>query len=77
MVIFSIGVNDSHGPNFSKQYFVNNYDSLVKLVHEANPDCAILFTTVTDNWIAKGRKRYPNKKMPAAYEAIQDLGKKH
>lgn len=74
LVIFSIGVNDSQGPNFNKQDFTTNYDTLVARVRRASPGCAILFTTVTDNYV---RRRTPNKKALIAHEAILDLAKKH
>jgi lysophospholipase L1-like esterase len=77
LIIFSIGVNDSQGPNFSRDYLVTNYDSLVAKVKRAAPDCAILFTTVTDNYITRKRRRSPNPKMNAAHEAILLLAEKH
>ncbi|MBC7865572.1 MAG: hypothetical protein IAF38_21540, partial [Bacteroidia bacterium] len=82
LVIFSIGVNDTHGPNFTKEYMVSHYDSLVAMVKRASPECAIIFTTVTDNYIkvrkARRRSAYvPNPKTLAAHEAILELSKKY
>ena len=74
LIIFSIGVNDTHGPNFSKSYFVTNYDTLVAKIKRVSPNCAILFTTVTDNYI---RRKTPNKNTLMAHEAILELAKKH
>jgi lysophospholipase L1-like esterase len=74
LVIFSIGVNDTHGPNFSKNYFVTNYDLLVERIKRVSPNCAILFTTVTDNYI---RRKTPNRNTLIAHEAILELAKKH
>ena len=74
LVIFSIGVNDTHGPNFNKQDFIRNYDTLVDRVLRASPNCAVLFTTVTDNYI---RRKTPNKNTLIAHAAILELAKKH
>ncbi len=74
LVIFSIGVNDSQGPNFNKKDFMANYDTLCARVKRASPGCAILFTTVTDNYI---RRKTPNRKALVAHEAILELSKKN
>jgi len=43
LVIFSLGVNDTHSTGFSKDQFMANYDSLISLVKIASPNTAILF----------------------------------
>jgi lysophospholipase L1-like esterase len=73
LVIFSLGVNDSHGPNFKASDFMAHYDTLVSWVKLADPDCAILFTTITDNYI---RRKTPNKKSIYGEDAIITLAEK-
>jgi lysophospholipase L1-like esterase len=74
LVIFSLGVNDTHAPNFSKQQFIANYDSLIKLVKLASPNCVFLFTTVTDNYMTR---KASNKRPIKAQEAMFELMEKH
>jgi lysophospholipase L1-like esterase len=74
LVIFSLGVNDTHSVNFSKDQFIANYDSLIALVKIASPNCAFLFTTVTDNYMTR---RTANKRPIKAEEAMFELMEKH
>ena len=74
LVIFSLGVNDTHDPNFSKEAFKNRYDSLITLVKKASPNCAIMFTTVTDNYMTR---KASNKRPIKAQEAMYELMEKH
>lgn len=74
LVIFSLGVNDTHAPNFSKQQFMANYDSLITLVKLASPNCVFLFTTVTDNYMTR---KASNKRPIKAQEAMFELMEKH
>ena len=53
LVIFSIGINDAYSPGFSKQKFIQNYDSLIQIVRKINPKAAILFTTNNDSYYKK------------------------
>lgn len=76
LIIFSIGVNDVQAPNFTKEYFYNNYDSIIAKVKSVAPECAIIFTTVTDNYMGR-RRGISNKKSEDARKAIIDLCKKH
>lgn len=73
LVIFSLGVNDVHGPNFNAKVYMAHYDSLISKVREASPNCAILFTTISDNYI---RKKTPNKKSMLGDDAIYELAEK-
>lgn len=70
LVIFSIGVNDAHGPHFSKEKFMDNYRQLIAWVKEAAPGAAILFITNNDTYI---RRRYPNENHHAVREAMLEL----
>lgn len=74
LVIFSLGVNDTHDANFSKQKFIENYDSLISLVKIASPNCTFLFTTVTDNYM---NRKTANKRPIKAQEAMFELMEKH
>lgn len=74
LVIFSLGVNDTHSVNFSKDQFIANYDSLIALVKIASPNCTFLFTTVTDNYMTR---RTANKRPIKAEEAMFELMEKH
>lgn len=74
LVIFSLGVNDTQAANFSKEDYIAHYDSLIALIKMAAPDCAILFTTTTDNYI---HRKTSNKRPITAGYAMYDLMKKH
>lgn len=74
LVIFSLGVNDTHDVNFSKKKFIENYDSLIALIKIASPNCTFLFTTVTDNYM---NRKTPNKRPIKAQEAMYELMEKH
>lgn len=70
LVVFSLGVNDTHDRDFSKQEFKQNYDSLVKLIKSVSPDCAVLYTTTTDNWMTR---KTPNKRPLVAQQAFYEM----
>ncbi|MHB8261976.1 MAG: DUF459 domain-containing protein [Bacteroidia bacterium] len=70
LVILSLGVNDVQGKVFSSEDYIAHYDSIVTRIREASPTCAILFTTITDNYV---RKKGPNKKSEAVEECIYKL----
>lgn len=74
MVILSLGVNDVQDKGFSGEEYMAHYDTLVKWIHEAAPHCAILFTTITDNYV---RRKGPNKKSNTVEYCIQKLTRDH
>jgi lysophospholipase L1-like esterase len=74
LVIFTLGVNDTHDVNFSKQAFIAKYDSLVANIKKASPDCAFLFVTTTDNYM---NRKTSNKRPMKAAEAAYELAEKH
>jgi len=74
LVIFSLGVNDTQGKDFTKDDYIENYDSLITEVRKASPDCAILLTTTTDNYI---KRRTANKRPIKAHDAMYELMEKH
>lgn len=74
LVIFSLGVNDTQGKDFTKEDYIENYDSLITEVRKASPDCAILLTTTSDNYI---RRKTANKRPIKAQDAMFELMEKH
>ena len=74
LVIFSLGVNDVQGNDFSAEEYIAHYDTLVAWVKAAAPTCAVLFTTITDNYV---KRRKPNKKSNTVEYCIQNLMHKH
>ncbi len=74
LFIFSIGVNDAQDPDFNAAAFIARYDSLVEMVKHVSPDCAILFTTISDNYI---KKKTSNTRSLATNAALFTLTEKH
>ena len=74
LVIFSLGVNDTQGKDFTKEDYIENYDSLIMEVRKISPDCAILLTTTTDNYI---KRKTANKRPIKAQDAMFELMEKH
>lgn len=74
LVVFSIGINDAHDPDFSAERYERNYEQLIARVKEASPNAAILLTTNTDSYI---KRRYPNKNGTTVREVMMRLGAKH
>lgn len=74
LVVFSIGINDAHDPDFSAARFEGNYDRLINRVQEAAPNAAILLTTNTDSFV---KRKYPNKHGAAVREVMMRLAARH
>lgn len=74
MVIFTLGVNDTHDANFSKAAFIAKHDSLIGEIKKASPNCTFLFVTTTDNYM---NRKTPNKRPIKAAEAAYELMEKH
>lgn len=74
LVIFSIGINDIQNTEFSPEAFEQRYNRLVRQVMRVNPNCALLFTTVTDSFY---HRRQPNQYGVEASSAIISLAKKY
>ena len=78
LVIFGIGINDAAGDNFSQEKFIHDYDSLISIIHNVNPDCALLFVTNNDSYKKVSRKKYAvNPNGTLAEKAFMELGRKH
>lgn len=71
MVVFSIGINDIQGPDFSVDRFKNNYRQLVKMVKKVNPRCAIFFTGINDS----SYRHHVNPHTEAVETAMSELAK--
>ena len=74
LVIFCIGINDAYDPNFCENCYENNYDTIVKWIQKVNPNCEFLFVTNNDSYY---KKRYPNKRVYGARDAMIRLANKH
>lgn len=74
LVIFSIGINDAYEPSFSKEKFMQNYDSIIQIVKENNPNAAILLTTNNDSYY---KRKVPNERGIIVQEAMFELAKIH
>jgi len=78
LVIFGIGINDSHSSEFSKQAFMNDYDQLISTILSVNPNCALLFITNNDSYIMTRRNRYEiNFNEGIAEQAFLEMGRKY
>lgn len=74
LVVFSIGINDAHDPDFSAERYERNYDELISRVKRVAPDAAILLTTNTDSYI---NKRTVNPNGHAVRDVMLRLSAKH
>ena len=71
LVVFSIGINDIQGTDFSAERFKNNYRELIRKVRRVNPRCAIFFSGINDS-----SNRYGvNEHTAAAEEAFRELAR--
>jgi lysophospholipase L1-like esterase len=72
LVIFTLGVNDTHDVNFTKAAFISKHDSLIAQIKKASPNCTFLFVTTTDNYMTrKASNKRPIKAAEAAYELME------
>jgi lysophospholipase L1-like esterase len=74
LVIFTLGVNDTHDVNFTKSAFIAKHDSLITQIKKASPKCTFLFVTTTDNYMTR---KVSNKRPMKAQEAAYELMEKH
>jgi len=72
LVVFSIGINDAHDPNFSAERYERNYDALIGKVRKVNPDAAVLLVTNSDSY---RKRRYPVRNAEAVRRTMLRLGK--
>jgi lysophospholipase L1-like esterase len=74
LVILSLGTNDAYTRYFDSQAYRLNYDSLIRRVHSAAPDAAIILTVPNDSYLYR---RYTNKNTARVREIIMDLAEEH
>ena len=74
LVIFCIGINDAYDPSFCGTCYENNYDTLVSWIRSVNPNVEFLFVTNNDSYY---KRRYPNKRVFEARDAMIRLSKKY
>lgn len=74
LVIFSIGVNDAQDADIVYADFVARYDSLCNIIESVSPDCAILFCTISDNYI---RRKTKNTRSTKINTHIKEVAAKH
>lgn len=68
--ILSFGVNDVRNKNFQPNEYIQNYDSLLKILHQTHPHTPILITTISDNYI---KRKNCNKKTITGNLAIFEM----
>lgn len=73
LVIFSIGINDIQGSDFSADRFKERYRDLIKKVRKVNPRCAILFTGINDSMV----RRHVNPFTAEVEAAFADLAREY
>ena len=59
---------------FNPKVYKENLEVMIKIVLEANPDCAILLTVPNDCYY---KRRYPNKNTERQRRVIIELAKKY
>jgi lysophospholipase L1-like esterase len=74
LVVFSIGINDTHDPDFNAERYERNYEILIEKILASNPQAAFLFITNTDSYI---NKKVPNKNSMEARKAMIRLSEKY
>jgi len=76
LVIFGIGINDAntYARLFKQDEYEANYDRIIAMLKEANPDVSIIFMTNNDSYFYK---RYPNPNVYKVRDAMINLSKRH
>jgi lysophospholipase L1-like esterase len=74
LVVFSIGINDAHDPDFCASCYEKNYEKLIAHVRNVNPDAAILLVTNSDSY---RKRRYPVRNADDVRDVMMRLGRKH
>lgn len=78
LVIFGIGINDAATDTFTQEKFIEDYDALIDIILQVNPECALLFVTNNDSYKKVSRKKYEvNPNGVLAQKAFMELGRKH
>lgn len=77
LIIFSIGINDAFGKNFTREGFERDYTELIRRIKTTCPNTAILFTTNTDSYKTVRRRTYKNYNGNDVRAAMYNLAKKN
>lgn len=78
LVIFGIGINDAAADSFTKERFMRDYSTLIDIIHQVNPDCALLFVTNNDSYKRIKKNKYQvNPNGAIAEQAFLELGMKY
>ena len=78
LVIFGIGINDAAADGFTKEKFKDDYTTLIDLILEVNPNCALLLITNNDSYKRIRRNKYQvNPNGIIAEKAFLELGQQH
>lgn len=74
LVVFSIGINDAHDPDFCASCYEKNYDRLIAQARSIDPNVAILLVTNSDSF---RKRRYPVRNADEVREVMLRLAEKH
>jgi lysophospholipase L1-like esterase len=74
LVVFSIGINDAHDPDFCASCYEKNYEKLIARVRNVNPDAAVLLVTNSDSY---RKRRYPVRTADDVRDVMMRLAAKH
>ena len=78
LVIFGLGINDAAEKNFTKESFIENYNSLLRVIERVNPECAFLFITNNDSYKKVSRRNYAvNPNGAIAKDAFYKIAKEN
>ncbi len=77
LIIFSIGINDSFGKDFTQQAFESSYSELIRRIKAVCPDVTFLFVTNTDSYKKVRRNFYKNPKGKEVQSAMFNLAREH
>jgi hypothetical protein len=70
LVIVSLGTNDAYPVRFDKDLFKQNYIDLIKVIRKSDPKLPVLLTIPGDGY---RKRRYVNKNLPVARDAIFEV----
>lgn len=77
LIIFSIGINDSFGKEFTQEGFEASYSELIRRIRAVCPDVAFLFITNTDSYKKVRRHFHKNPKGKEVQKAMYNLAMQH
>jgi lysophospholipase L1-like esterase len=77
LIIFSIGINDSFGKDFTQSAFEASYSELIRRIKTTCPNATLLFVTNTDSYKKYRKKFYKNPKGKEVQSAMFNLAREH